>query len=51
VIVLFARMDEVRAFAGDDWSLAVVEEPARRVLSRWEPTVTHDEVAMEVLPR
>ncbi|GID64710.1 hypothetical protein Acy02nite_25910 [Actinoplanes cyaneus] len=50
-IVFFARMDDVRAFAGDDWSVAVVEEPARRVLSRWEPTVTHDEVAMEVLPR
>lgn len=49
-ITFFDGMDDVRAFAGDDPTLAVVEQAARRALSRWEVTVTHDEVAVDVVP-
>jgi hypothetical protein len=41
-------MDDVRAFAGDDPERAVVEEAARRVLSRWDDRVTHHEVAVDL---
>ncbi|WP_436536580.1 HIRAN domain-containing protein [Actinoplanes sp. HUAS TT8] len=50
-ITFFDGMDDVRAFAGEDPSVAVVEEAARRVLSRWESWVSHDEVAVVVVPR
>lgn len=48
-IVFFTSMDDVRAFAGEDHEQAVVEDAARRALSRWEERVTHDEVAVAVL--
>ncbi|MEV6489575.1 antibiotic biosynthesis monooxygenase [Actinoplanes sp. NPDC051633] len=49
-ITLFGGMDDVRRFAGDDPDLAVVEDTARRVLTRWDERVTHHEVAVDVQP-
>jgi len=37
-------MDAVRAFAGDEPELAVVESEARAALVRFDSTVTHYEV-------
>jgi heme-degrading monooxygenase HmoA len=49
-ITYFSSMDAVRAFAGDDPERAVVEEAARRALTRWDDRVSHDTVVVE-LPR
>ena len=49
-ITFFASMDDVRAFAGADPELAVVEERARRSLARWDERVTHHEVAVDLPP-
>jgi len=43
-------MDDVRAFAGEDPSKAVLEDAARAALVRWEDVVTHHEVAVDVRP-
>ena len=47
-IVFFTSIDAVRGFAGEDFEQAVVEEAARRVLSRWDERVSHHEVAVDV---
>jgi heme-degrading monooxygenase HmoA len=47
-IVFFSRLDDVRAFAGEDLERAVVEEAARRVLIRWDERVSHHDVAVDV---
>lgn len=44
-LVWFESMDAVRRFAGVDPERAVVSEHARSVLTRYEPTVAHFEVA------
>lgn len=49
-ITFFTTMDDVRAFAGEDPSKAVLEDAARAALVRWEDVVTHHEVAVDVLP-
>ncbi|SFQ71815.1 hypothetical protein SAMN05421810_11482 [Amycolatopsis arida] len=49
-ITFFASIDDVRAFAGDNYEKAVVEEPARRALDRWDDSVTHHEVAVDLRP-
>jgi hypothetical protein len=36
----------VKAFAGEDYEVAVVPERARAVLSRWDERSTHYEVAV-----
>ena len=41
-------MDDVRAFAGEDPERAVVEDAARRALTRWDERVTHHEVAVDL---
>jgi hypothetical protein len=46
----FASMDDVHAFAGDGPDDAVVEDTARRVLSRWDHHVAHHEVALDIQP-
>ncbi len=45
-ITLFGSMDAVRAFAGADPGRAVVHERARRMLVRYDETVTHYEVVV-----
>jgi heme-degrading monooxygenase HmoA len=47
-ITLFASLDAIRGFAGDDYEAAVVEEAARRALSRWDERVAHHEVVTEL---
>jgi heme-degrading monooxygenase HmoA len=47
-ITFFASMDDVRAFAGEDPEQAVVEEAARRALTRWDERVTHHEVTVHL---
>lgn len=47
-ITFFDGMDDVRAFAGEDPERAVVEDAARRVLSRWDERVTHHEVVADL---
>ena len=44
------RVETTRSESGDDPSVAVVAEPARRLLSRWDSRVTHDEVTVDVVP-
>jgi hypothetical protein len=47
-ITFFIGPDAIRGFAGDDYELAVVEEAARQVLSRWDERVSHHEVVAEL---
>jgi heme-degrading monooxygenase HmoA len=47
-IVFFTSLDAVRGFAGDEYDVAVVEEAARRALSRWDERVWHHEVVAEL---
>lgn len=49
-ITFFASMDDVRSFAGEDPELAVVEEAARRALTRWDDRVAHHEVTVDLRP-
>jgi len=44
VINLFDSLAAVRAFAGENYSVAVFEPEARRLLSRVEPQAAHYEV-------
>ena len=43
-ITFFTSLDAIRGFAADDYEAAVVEEAARRALSRWDERVSHHEV-------
>jgi heme-degrading monooxygenase HmoA len=47
-ITFFTSMNDVRAFAGEDPEQAVVEEIARRALTRWDERVTHHEVTVDL---
>ena len=47
-ITFFATMDDVHTFAGEDPEQAVVEEAARRALTRWDQCVTHHEVTVDL---
>jgi hypothetical protein len=47
-MAFFADMASVRGFAGEDYDIAVLGEPARRVLSRWDERVEHHDVAAEI---
>jgi heme-degrading monooxygenase HmoA len=47
-ITFFTSLDAIRGFAGDDYEVAVVEEAARRALSRWDERVSHHEVVAEL---
>lgn len=47
-ITFFTSMEDVRAFAGENPEQAVVEEAARRALSKWDEQVTHHEVSVDL---
>jgi heme-degrading monooxygenase HmoA len=47
-ITFFTSLDDVRGFAGDDYERAVVEETARRALTRWDERVTHHELVVDI---
>jgi hypothetical protein len=48
-ITFFTNMDAVQGFAGEEYELAVVEETARRALSRWDERVSHHDVAVDLM--
>jgi heme-degrading monooxygenase HmoA len=45
-ITRFESLDAVRAFAGDDYGVAVVEPEARALLSHFDERSTHYELAL-----
>jgi hypothetical protein len=45
-LTLWDSLDSVKAFAGEDYEVAVVPEPARAVLARWDERSAHYEVAV-----
>ena len=47
-ITFFTSLDAIRCFTGDDYEQAVVEDAARRALSRWDERVSHHEVVAEL---
>jgi heme-degrading monooxygenase HmoA len=47
-ITYFSDLDAVRSFAGADYERAVVEDAARRALSRWDERVSHHEVVIDL---
>jgi hypothetical protein len=47
-VTFFTSIDAVRGFAGEDYEQAVVEEAARRALSRWDERVSHHDVAIDL---
>jgi heme-degrading monooxygenase HmoA len=49
VVNFFESLDAVRAFAGEDFAVAVFEPEARLLLSRFEPTATHYDVRVNLL--
>ena len=49
VVNLFDSLDAVQLFAGTDYTVAVFEPEARRLLSRIEPTAMHYEVRVSTV--
>ena len=47
-VTFFTSLDAIRGFAGDDYEVAIVEDAARRALSRWDQRVSHHEVVAEL---
>jgi heme-degrading monooxygenase HmoA len=47
VITLWASLDAIRDFAGEDLETAVVEPEARAVLAAYSRTVTHHDVVVD----
>jgi heme-degrading monooxygenase HmoA len=50
-ITYFTDLDAIRSFAGADPARAVVEDVARRALSRWDDRVSHHDVAVDLVDR
>jgi len=48
VVNLFASLDAVKRFAGENYEIAVFEPEARRLLSRVEPIAYHYQVRAQV---
>src|SRR5580700_9370210 len=49
VVNLFASLEAVRRFAGENYSVAVFEPEAQRLLSKAEPQATHYEVRADTV--
>jgi heme-degrading monooxygenase HmoA len=47
-LTLFDSLDAVRAFAGEDYELAVVPPEARKLLARFDERSAHYEVRLQV---
>jgi heme-degrading monooxygenase HmoA len=47
VLTLWRSLDAVRAFAGEDYELAVIEPEALRLLSRYDDRSEHFEVVLD----
>lgn len=50
VLHFFDSIDAVRKFAGDNYEAAVVPEPARKLLARFDATAQHYDVRAEPTP-
>jgi hypothetical protein len=49
VINLFESLEAVRQFAGEDYTVAVFEPEAKRLLSRIEPEAVHYEIRADTI--
>ena len=49
VVNFFDSLEAVKRFAGPDYSVAVFEPEAKKLLSRIEPTATHYEVRISTV--
>lgn len=49
-ITWFTHLNAIRNFAGDDFEQAVMEEPARSALLRWDERVIHHVVEVDISP-
>jgi heme-degrading monooxygenase HmoA len=49
VVNLFASLEAVRRFAGENYGVAVFEPEAKRLLSKAEPQATHYEVRVDTV--
>jgi len=49
-LTFFDGLEAVRAFAGSAYETAVVAEPARELLSRFDETVTHYDTSFTTSP-
>jgi heme-degrading monooxygenase HmoA len=47
-ITWFTDLKALRAYAGDDYERAVVEDAARAALSHWDERVEHHDVAVHI---
>lgn len=47
-ITFFTGLDAVRGFAGEEFDRAVLEDDARRALSRWDERVSHHDVTVDL---
>jgi heme-degrading monooxygenase HmoA len=47
-ITWFAHLNAIRAFAGEDYEQAVMEEPAKEALLHWDERVIHHVVEIDV---
>lgn len=47
-ITFFDRLEDIVAFAGDQYEIANVSSEARTILSRFDDAVSHFEVALEL---
>jgi heme-degrading monooxygenase HmoA len=47
-ITFFERLEDIVAFAGDQYEIANVSSEARAILSRFDEAVSHFEVALEL---
>ena len=50
VLTLWATMEAIHQFAGDDPGVAVVEPAAREVLTRFDESVDHYEIVLPSAP-
>jgi heme-degrading monooxygenase HmoA len=50
VLTLWATMEAIHQFAGDDPGVAVVEPAAREVLTRFDESVDHYEIVLSSAP-
>ena len=49
-MTFFDRLEDVKGFAGEQYEVAIVDPVAQGLLSRYDKTVTHFEVALELGP-
>jgi len=48
VMTLFDRLENVKGFAGEQYEVANVDPVAQKLLSRYDKTVSHFQVALEL---